>query len=221
MDAQGVPGPNPIAAAATSEGIVIEASGGSKPVGVVKVTSSSKMKAAEPMQEDSAPRVACKICIAKGENSASRTAGCPFCLAKAAALGRIKAAGGSIIEAEEESNAKPLAIVKAEYLDKVKAAGGCIMKTVPKKDDKGNPIVRVTVKLPESYMQGVLTLPPPVPLLPLSDDFFRKKPHLRESSRIGAAMSLYTIVRQENILASFYEKGYGTMDLEVLDFYDQ
>ncbi|CAN6163157.1 unnamed protein product [Urochloa humidicola] len=166
---------------------------------------------AEPAEES----VVCKICVAKGE---TRT-GCPFCLAKAAALGRIKAAGGSIIQAEEESNAKPLATVYMEYLDRVKAAGGCVVETVPKKDGKG---ALVTVKLPDSYMKGVLSLRPPTPLSPLRQDLredFQKDPSLREETRAVAAAILFSITRQEKILAQYYKKGYATVDLEVVDFY--
>ncbi|CAL4979610.1 unnamed protein product [Urochloa decumbens] len=168
------------------------------------------------MKEDSAPRVVCKICVAKGESQSASWTGCPFCLAKAAVLDRIRELGGNIIEIEEEIKTKPLATLKPEYLDKVKAQGGCIMKTVVgKKDGNGNgsPVSLVTVKLPDSYVKGLMSVRPPTHLLPLDEDDMQES----ELMLAAEAATLYSIERVEKILAQFYEKGYAIADLEVVE----
>ncbi|XP_039835057.1 uncharacterized protein LOC120695919 [Panicum virgatum] len=164
-------------------------------------------------KEDSVMCAVRRFCVAKGEDSWSR-AGCKICVAKTAALNRIKAAGGDSIKAAEDSASRAvgdICVVKAVPLDRAVPACANMFK------GKTRPVgvLKKTISVPEAYIKDLLTDPKHTPLLPLSEDFLKNNPHLRQPVLNAAVATLSSIEKTENILCQFFEKGCAAMEVEV------
>lgn len=159
----------------------------------------------------------CKACAAKEEDLASHT-GCNICVAKAAAVNRVKAAGAESVEAEVAKVKKPWAMSAAA----AKETGGYVVKTETKVgggEDRRHVTTTtvVTVRLPDAHVMRFMRLRARTPLRPLSQDFFEGHDSLRENCRSGAASILCSIKLEEEVLAQFFSKGYVVVEAEVKD----
>lgn len=142
--------------------------------------------------------VVCKWCVTNGVDSWSPV-DCKICVAKAAAFNRIKAAGGDSIQAAKDSASRAVADV-------------CVLKFLPNKYRK-KPEVRRRGRVPQDYIQRLLTNPQLETLRPLPEDYFEKDPQYRELMKDVAGTVLLTIEEDENVLYQFFKKGFADMEI--------
>ena len=167
--------------------------------------------------DSSASCAVCEIRAARGEEEDPwPRAGCKLCAARAAALSRIRAAGGDPARAAADSASRArgdVCVVEAIPLDTAMPRRG--IRVVPEGQPRPTGVVRKTIRVPEAHIQQLLTDPRHTPLLPLSEDFVRRNPHLREPLLAAAAAVLSSIAKTGNILLQFFRKGFAVMEVEV------
>ncbi|CAN6193705.1 unnamed protein product [Urochloa humidicola] len=169
-------------------------------------------------QQEEEVSASCLICAYKGLDSGS----CGSCIAKAAALNRIKVAGGDSVKAAKDYAARVASgnlVVQMVPKKRITAGAAGVETAAPEEGTANKPvgIVREKTMVDAAHVKMLMDGPPRTPLRALAEDYFDDEddPGFRENIIAGATLILAGIEQEENILTQFIKKGYAEMELEI------